>query len=803
VSEDTIGRREGEPWIGRGLPRLEDPRLLLGRGRFVDDISLDGMLEAAFVRSPLGHAAIRSIDATRALELPGVHAVFTGDDLRAACSGPLLFEATLRGRQIQTTRQSVLPTDRVRFVGEPVAIVVADSRYVAEDAVELVEVDWDPLPAVVDENDALRPGAPVLHDNIPDNNFGHIEFSHGDVDGVFAGADRVFSKRFRLGRSMAAPLECRGTIARYDAATGDAEMWATGQGPYERRHSVAAVTGIPETKLRVVQPDVGGAFGLKGLIYPEDPALLVTAKILGRPIKWIEDRFEHLAASSHSKEMTVELEAAVRADGKLLGLRARYVGNAGAYAQLPPTAMVDALLAATMLPSVYDVDAVAYSVDCTLTNKCPTGAARGVGWVPGQLARELLIDEIARELELDPAELRLANCIGPEPRTTATGLHYDGGSYAESIRTVLEQIGYEDLRREQGRLRAEGRYLGVGISPYVEPAVFSTAYRQATGFGIATFDTVSVTVESDGSVIVRTPFHSQGQGHHTSFAQLAADEMGVPVESVRIEQGDTAGGVFGLGTFASRSAVIAAGSIAAASREVREKLLAVAGHQLEIAPEDLVLRDGLVTVRGSPSHSMPIGAVAHAVYFGGPAARPRELVEPTLSATRHHDPPETYSNGTMVAVVEVDIETGIVEIVRMAVVEDCGTVINPLIVDGQAAGAVAQGIGMALLEELHYDEHGQLLSGSLMDYLYPSATDVPAIEIDHLETPSPVTAHGVKGMSNGGTIAAPSAIAAAVADALTPLGVKIDRAPITPDYLISLLGEGSAVEHLHPEGHVS
>ncbi len=791
MSTDTTTAPHGEPWIGRRLPRLEDRRLLLGRGRYVDDVALPGMLEAAFVRSPFAHAAIGSIDVSAALELPGVHAVVTGSDLRAACSGPLQLEATLHRPEVRTTRQQVLPTDRVRFMGEPIAIVVADSRYVAEDGAVLVDVDWQPLPVVVDELAALEPGAPVLHDDIPDNNFGHLEASSGDVDGAFARADHVFNKRFHVGRSMAGPLECRGVIASYDTLTGDAEVWSACQGPHGLRAFLALITGIPEGRLRVISPDVGGGFGVKGGIFPEEPALLIASKIVGRPIKWIEDRVEHLAASSHSKEMTMEVEAAIAADGRLLGLRGRYVGNAGAYAQMPPTPMVDVMLAATMLPSLYDVDAVSYVVDCSFTNKCPAGAARGVGWAPGQLAREVLIDEIARELDIDPAELRLRNCIGPEPHTTATGLSYDGGSYEESIRAALALIGYDELRREQQRLRAEGRYLGIGISPFVEAAVFSTAFAQAAGFGAATFDTANVTVESDGSVIVRTPFHSHGQGHYTSFAQLVADEIGVPVESVRLEQGDTNTAVFGLGTFASRSMVIATGSIARAAREVRAKLLAVAGHLLETAPEDLELRDGLVTVRGAPAQSMPIGAVAAAIYYGGPAARPPDL-EPTLSVTRHYDPPETYSNGTVVAVVEVDVETGIVEVVRIAAIEDCGTVVNPLIVDGQVAGAIAQGIGLALLEELHYDEDGQLLSSTLMDYLYPSAADVPAMEIGHLETPSPLTERGVKGMGEGGTIAAPAAVVAAVADALTPFGVKIDRAPVSPDYLISLLAGTSS-----------
>ncbi len=770
--------------IGQAIPRREDPKYLTGRGRYLDDLSVPRMLHAAFVRSPHAHARVGEIDASAALAVPGVHAVITGEQVRAVSDGPMAIAVTLPREDVRTCTQPVLPTDKVRFVGEAVAIVVAASRALAEDGAELVEVAWEPLPAVTSGPQALAPGAPVLHDDIPDNSFAHIEYAHGDVDGAFARAAHVFSKRFEVGRSSASPLEPRGIIAAWDPATSEAEIWSSCGSPGAVRGFVSLITGVPESRLRCHAPDVGGSFGVKGTVFPEESALLMAAKAVGRPLKWVEDRIEHLTSASHAKQMTVELELAVDADGRFLACKGRYLGDAGAYAQLPPTPLIDVLEAAALLPSVYDLEAIQYVVDCPFTSKSPAAAARGVGWSSGQIPREALIDEVARALGRDPLELRLANCLPAEPTTTVTGLRYDGGSYAEAIRHVAELAGYDELRAEQARLREQGRYLGIGVSPFLEVA-YSTAHARAAGTGDATYDSASVTIDSDGSVVVRSGFNSQGQGHQTTLAQVAADVLGVPLDAVRIVEGDTDAAVFGFGTFGSRTAAIGSELIALAGGDVREKLVTCAAHLLGCGAADIEVADGVFAVRDDPARSMPLAALAGAVYYGGPEARPHGF-EPVLSATRFFDPPGCYTNGAIVAAVEVDPETGMVDLRHLWLTEDCGTVLNPLVLEGQLAGGMAQGVGMALLEELIYDDGGQLTTATLMDYLYPTAAEVPGFTFGHLETPA-ATSVGAKGAGEGGTVAAPAAIVQAVADALAPFGARATQAPLRPDRVLAMI----------------
>jgi carbon-monoxide dehydrogenase large subunit len=772
--------------VGQRIARREDAKYLKGRGAYVDDLELPRMLHAAFVRSPHAHAEIGRIDTERALAVTGVHAVVTGADLRAACSGPLEIEVTLERPEVRTSRQPVLPVDKVRFIGEAAALVVADSRYIAEDAAELVDVDWRPLPPVLAAADALREGAPAIQDGIPDNNFAHIEYASGDVAAAFERAAHVFRKRFDAGRWSANPLETRGAVASYEPASGDYEVWSSCQSPHALRAFLAIIMGIREGQLRCHAPDVGGSFGVKGQIYPEEAALLIASQIVGRPVKWIEDRAEHLACTSHAKQMTVELEVAVAEDGRLIAFSGHYEGDAGAYAQFPPTPLIDVLQAAALLPNIYDLEAVRYSLDCAFTNKCPAGAARGVGWTSGQMVREALLDEIARTLEIDPGELRTRNCLPPNPTISKTGLAYDGGSYSESIERVLELCGYRALREQQQLLRATGRHPGIGISPFIEPCAYGTIHARALGLGGATYDTASLTVESDGSVIVRTGFHSHGQGHQTTFAQVAADALDVPMDCVHIIQaGDTDSATFGMGTFGSRGAVIGAELIARTAADVRIRLVACAAHLLGCASDEIELSEGVFSVRDDAARSMTLPELAGAFYYGGPETKPVGL-EPLLSATRAYDPPESYANGAAVAAVEVDADTGLVEVKHMWFVEDCGVMLNPMIVEGQIAGGAAQGIGIALLEELVYDEGGQLSTGTLMDYLYTSATDVPDMTFDHLETRAP-TASGVKGAGEGGAIAAAAAVIQAVADALSPYGARVTATPLTPDRVLALI----------------
>ena len=772
-------------YVGARLPRVEDARYLRGVGRFVDDLQLPGMLQAAFFRSPYAHARIVSIDVAKARGLPGVVDVITGADVTDIT--PLT--AGLPRPEVKANSRHALPTDRVRFVGEAVAAVVATSRYVAEDACALIEVEWEPLQVITDAEASLAPGAPLLHDGTESNSFAHIEYEQGDVAKAFAEADRVFSKRFHQGRFHAAPLETRGIVAEYDSGTGSFTMWTSSQVPHLTRSLLAHALGLTfENGLRVIAPDVGGGFGLKIHLFPEDLLVPYLARRIGRPVKWIEDRYENLAASVHAKEIIMELELATTSDGKFLAFRGRYVGDAGAYAAYPWTPLVDPLCAAVMLPSLYDVPAARYEVDAAYTNKCPAGAYRGVGWTSGQAARELLIDEAARGLGIDPLELRLRNTIGNDPYVSATGCRYDGGSYAEAQRRAMDALDYPGFRERQSRLREEGRYLGIGFSPFLEPGGWSGDLAKRMGFPFDYMDAANVTVAPDGSVTVTLGLHSHGQAHETTLAQVVADRLGVKVESVRIVEGDTAATAYGTGTWGSRSAVVGSGSITRAAAEVREKMVAIAAHALEASPEDIEIYDGNATVKGSPDKSISVTMIAYTAYFGAfvGGSRPPGL-DPALTATRSYEPPESYANGCVAAIVEVDVETGAVTLERVVAVEDCGTMLNPMVVEGQIAGAVAQGIGGALYEDLPYDENGQFLAASLLDYLYPSTMEIPAIEIHHIETPSTVTEGGIKGVGEGGTIAAPAAVVNAVADALSPLGVTMDRTPLSPDRVLSLI----------------
>jgi carbon-monoxide dehydrogenase large subunit len=783
---------EGRPaqYVGARVPRVEDSRYLLGRGKFVDDIQLPGMLHAAFARSPYAHARIVSIDAEKARSLEGVVEVLTGKDLESFPP----FVAGLPRPEVKANSRRVLPIDKVLFVGEAVAVVVANSRYVAEDALALIEAEYEPLPVLTDPEASLAPDAPLLHDDAESNSFAHIEYEQGDVEKAFAGADRVFRKRFHHGRFHAAPLETRGIVAEHDPGSGGITMWTSSQVPHLTRTLLAHSLGLAsENQLRVIAPDVGGGFGLKIHLFPEDGVVPYLAKRLGRPVKWIEDRYENLAASTHAKEIVIDLEMATTNEGKFLAFRGRYVGDAGAYAAYPWTPLVDPMCAAVLLPSLYDVPAVRWEVDAAYTNKCPTGAYRGVGWTSGQTAREVLVDEIARELGIDPMELRLMNTIPNEPYVSATGCRYDGGSYAGAQLKAMEAIGYDAFRKRQHALQGEGRYLGVGFSPFLEPGGWSGDLAKRMGFPFDYMDAATVTVEPDGSVTVSHGLHSHGQAHETTMAQVVADRLGVKLESVRIVQGDTGATAYGTGTWGSRSAVVGSGAIHRAASEVREKLVAIAAHAMEANPEDIELYDGNAYVKGSPDKSMPMLMIGFTAYFGAfvGGSRPPGM-DPALTATRSYEPPESYANGCVAAIVEVDPETGQVTLERVVAIDDCGVMLNPTVVEGQVAGGIAQGIGGALYEELPYDEKGQFLAGTLLDYLYPSTMEIPPIEVHHIETPSTVTEGGIKGCGEGGTIAATAAVANAVADALSPFGVRIERTPLGPSQVLALLEEARA-----------
>ena len=785
--------------IGQRRLRVEDARLLTGAGQFVDDVELPGMLHAAFVRSPHAHARVLGIDIERALALDGVDAVVTGQDLRGVVEP---FVSALGRPEVRTLVRDVLVVDRARHVGDAVAVVVAESRYVAEDGCELVRVDYEPLPAVVDPARSFEPGAPQLDPAAPDNLIADITLESGDVRALFDDADHIFRKRLHAQRHWGAPLETDGVVANFDAADGQLTIWCTTQMPHPTQALIAAALGMPASKVRVIARDMGGGFGSRARTSIEEVVIPALARMLGRPVKWIGDRFEALAAGVHAKEMVVDLSIAVR-DGSFVAMQADVICDAGGYSLFPFTSLVDALSAPAAIPGIYKPRAVAYRTRSVLTNKSWSGPYRGIGQGVSQVARELLIDEIARALGEDPFALRIRNMAsGERPYSTPTGLAYDGGSYREALRAVCELIDYDGLRREQQRGRAAGQEpcLGIGVGPYVEFSAWSGELGHAHGYPSDYFDSATVTVAPDGSVIVSTGAQSHGQGHETTLAQVAADGLGVRPEDVVVREGDTATSAWGMGTWGSRTAVIYGGTILRAARDVRERIAQLAGHMLECNPADIVIEDGRVWVSGSPSTAVAFADVASFAYFGTEIARhsasrggrPAELELP-LTATRSYSPPQTFSNGAVAAVVAVSPATGVVNVERIAFVEDCGTMLNPMIVDGQITGSIAQAIGAALFEKLSYGTDGSFLSPTLQDYLLPTTLDIPTIEIGHLVTPSPLTEGGIKGMGEVGMVCGPAVIACAVADALAPLGVSVDRLPLDPDAVLEALRRSPSI----------
>lgn len=771
--------------VGARVPRVEDPRLLTGRGRYVADITLPDMLHAAFVRSTLAHGKIQSIDTSEATAHPGVHGVWTGADLQTAIPGGLQIE------EMKSTMQPVLAPEYVRFVGEPIAVVVADSRHIAEDAAALVAVDIEPLPAVLDAEAALA-GGDLANEDLSDNVILAREHSHGDADAGFASAAVTVSGRFHTGRAAAVPMETRGCIAQYEWTNQQLTLWSSTQMPHFFRSMVAAFTGMPEHAVEMIAPDVGGGFGQKCHLFPEEIVLPLLARELGRPVKWIEDRVENLMTGTHAKQQLNEMEIAFAEDGRIVGLRQHVVGDGGAYNCFPWTALVEPMAAAGTVTSVYDITDIKTRFEAVLTNKVPIGACRGIGWQPPQIARESLLDQGARKLGLSPFELRKRNVVKPEqfPYTAATGLRFAEGSYLESIEALEGALDYEEFRARQKQERERGRYLGLGISVFNEVTGLGTVAAYQTGFPVTTHDTSTVRMEPSGKVTVFTSLTSQGQGHQTTLGQVAADALGVPLEDVIVRAGDTRQ-AYGIGTWGSRAAVIGSGSILRAAEPIRRKLLQTASHMLEVSEDDIVLANGRIEVKGSPDKGLAVGDVAGVIYFASQVRPPG--MDPTLESTAAYDPVlEVMANGAHAAIVEVDPETGLVTVERFVAVEDCGTMINPTVIEGQLRGGITQALGAALLEEMVYDDEGQLRTTTFMDYLIPTASEAPPVEIIHIETPSKVTAGGVKGMGESAMIAAPAALVNAVNDAVEPLGAYLTDVPLTPDRILSAITAAAA-----------
>ncbi len=775
--------------VGARVRRVEDPRFLTGRAHYVDDLTRPGLLHAAFVRSPHAHARIRRVDLAPALALDGVVAGLTGAEILAVTE-PVRCDSSVG--EWQSSAIPALAAERVLYVGEPVAVVVATDRYRAEDAAERVVVDYEPLPPVVDAEAALRPEAPVLHPGWRDNAFVRRRVDAGDVDGVFAAADGVVRLRLVTHRQAGAPLENRVSLAEYDAGRQELTLWTATQIPHLLRTGLADALRFPEHRLRVIAPDVGGGFGIKSNLFGEDVVLCVLALRLGRPIKWVEDRREHLLASAHAREHYYEIEAAYRRDGTVLGIRARIVVDVGAYSVWPWTAAIEPCMALGILPGPYRIRHYRAEAIGVATNKCPLGPYRGVARPSACFAIERVMDEVARETGLDPAEVRRRNLVRADefPYTSVTGLVYDSGSFIESLDKVLEAADYPALRRAQAAARAQGRYLGIGLATYTEQTAHATAEFVRRGSPIILgYDAATVRMDPSGKVTVMASMQSHGQGLETTVAQLVADQLGVPLEDVAVLHGDSTLSPYGMGTFASRSAVLCGGAVQLAAGQVRAKLLRLAGHLLEAQPEDLELADGVCRVRGVPTRAMTIRELARIAYHRVEKLPPGESIG--LEATQAYDAAPgtgTFANAAQLALVEVDPETGQVKLLRYVIVEDCGCMINPLIVDGQIHGGVAQGIGTALFEESIYDAQGQLLNTSFLDYLLPGALDVPSLEVHHLETPSPFTLGGFKGMGEGGAIAPGAAIANAVSDALQPFGrVMANELPLTPERVLQLI----------------
>jgi carbon-monoxide dehydrogenase large subunit len=756
---------------GARVKRVEDPRLLRGRGRYVADLALPGMLSVAFVRSVHAHAEVREIDAARARAQPGVVAVATAADLRGAVR-PLA--PRLDGGGFTATAWLPLAEGRVRFVGEAVAAVIAERAPLAADGREAVAVSYAPLPAITSIDAGLAAGQILFR----------RDWRRGDVDTALATAPLVLRETFSHGRCAPVPLEPRGVVADWDGAT--LTVWASTQTPQILRSALAATLQLSESQVRVIVPDVGGGFGLKVHVFPEDVAVAALARRLGRPLKWIEERRENLAAGSHAREQRVELAVAADRQGRLLALQARMLSDAGAYHIHALTQALEPLGTASILPGPYLTPAYAYEAVAVATNKPPLGAYRGVGMTMGAFVMERALDLVAERLDLDPAEVRRRNLIPREayPFTSASGMTYDSGDFPKALELALDLSGYEELKRERERARAAGRQVGIGVACYTEYTGMGTEVFRRRGMQeIPGIEAAMVRVEPDGAVRCAVSFPSQGQGHATALGQIVADRLGVPLERVCVQPVDTHASPVGSGTFGSRGAVAMVGAAGAAADVVRRKVTRLAAHLLEAAPDDIVLDGGNAHVKGMPQRAVSFLDVARAAY-----SRPGgEGLEPGLEATIYFDPPgPTFSGAVHVAFVEVDPQTGGVRVLGYTVVEDCGPVINPLLVEGQVHGAVCQGAGEALREAIVYDDQGQLLTATLMDYALPRADDVPEPRLGHLETPAPRVPGGIKGMGEGGTIGAPAALANAVADAVRPRGLTITRLPVRPSDLVAM-----------------
>src|SRR5712672_787484 len=769
-----------ERLFGSSIKRREDPRLITGKGVYVDDVKLPGTTYASFVRSPHAHARIKGIDSTAARKLPGVVAVYTGKELSAGGVKSLPVGWLLPN--IKLPPHLPLAVDRARYMGDAVAVVIAESPYVARDAADLVEVDYEPLPAVTDAVRATEAGAPKLHDEAPDNV--SFRWSLGDkdkTDAAFRGAARVVKEHFVNHRLIPNAIEPRAALASANPATGEIILWVTTQNPHVHRLLMAAfVLGIPEHKLRVISPDVGGGFGSKIFVYPEECVVTWASRVLSRPVKWTADRRESFLTDAHGRDHYSDAEMALSEDGRILGLRVKTIANMGAYLSLFAPC-VPTYLYGTLLAGAYRTPAIHVEVTAVFTHTTPVDAYRGAGRPEACYLVERMVDLAAQELAMDPLELRRKNFIPKDkfPYQTPVALLYDSGDYQGALDKALEAFDYRAFRKEQEQARKQGRYLGVGFSTYVEACGLAPSQvAGALGAQAGLYESATVRVHPTGKVTVFTGSHSHGQGHETTFAQVAADELGLPMEDIEIVHGDTGQIPFGMGSYGSRSGPVGASAIYQSTQKIKDKAKKIAAHLLEAADADVVYEGGKFSVKGPPGRSKTWGDVTLMAYL---AHNMPKGLEPGLEAISFFDPGNfVFPFGTHICVVEVERETGKVKLVRYIAVDDLGRVINPMIVDGMVQGGIVQGVAQALWEEAIYDENGQLVTGSMMNYALPRADDVITAELARTETPTPVNPLGVKGAGERGTIASTAAVANAVVDALAPFGIRHLDMPFTP-----------------------
>ncbi|MFF4565687.1 aerobic carbon-monoxide dehydrogenase large subunit [Streptomyces sp. NPDC001435] len=763
--------------VGFGrMTRKEDARFVRGHGTYVDDVRLPGMLHGAILRSPLAHARIVSIDTSAAEAHPKVKAVITGETLAGL---GLAWMPT-----ISYDTQAVLATDKVRFQGQEVAFVVAEDRYAARDALELIDVEYEPLPPVVDALRAMEPDAPVIRDDKEGQSDNHIfDWSAGDeerTDEVFAGAEVVVAQDMLYPRVHPAPLETCGTVADMDAITGKLTVWSTTQAPHAHRTLYAMVAGIPEHKIRIISPDIGGGFGNKVGIYPGYVCAVVGSIVTGKPVKWVEDRSENLMSTSFARDYHMHGEIAATKDGKILGLRVHVIADHGAFnATAQPTHFPAGFFG--VFTGSYDLAAAHCAVTGVYTNKAPGGVAYACSFRVTEAVYlvERMVDVLATELGMDPAELRMRNLLRPGqfPYRTQTGWEYDSGDYPRALRLAMDIAHYEDLRREQAEKRERGELMGIGVSFFTE-AVGAGPRKHMDILGLGMADGAELRVHPTGKAVLRISVQTQGQGHETTFAQIVAEELGIPPEDIEVVHGDTDQTPFGLGTYGSRSTPVSGAAAAMVARKVRERAKIVASAMLEVSPDDLEWEKGRWFVTGDPDQGRTMAEIALAAHSN---LELPEGVEGQLDATCVYNPPNlTFPFGAYICVVDVDANTGQVKVRRFIAVDDCGNRINPMIVEGQVHGGLADGLGMALMQVIAFDEDGNCLGGSFMDYLLPTSVECPSWELGETVTPSPHHPIGAKGVGESATVGSPAAVVNAVVDALKPLGVRHVDMPLTP-----------------------